>query len=104
METINFELNPELDIDAFTSFQALLSQPPPGEAEMITLDMSRVGHINANGVALLLSAYKSCKQKGLKMAVIHVAPGISTVLKAVGADRYFELRQAAAPEPSTDTP
>ena len=90
MENI-IALTADLTIDALETFRSAITGAEVSNSGVLTLDMSGVGRIDATGVALLLSAHRFLKEKGVRLGIVNVPLGIMTVLTAVGAGQYIQF-------------
>lgn len=98
MENVTFAIPTDLIIEGEAAIRTALIAFMTADASSITLDLGTVKRMDATGVALLLSAMKSCHEKGVRFGLTQVPLSIATVLTAIGADRYLEITSDNEPE------
>lgn len=55
----------------------------------VILDFSAVERIDAAGIAVLVSLYRSAREAGHRFTLVNVSPRVAQILSVVGLDRYL---------------
>ena len=62
----------------------------------VLVDLSAVSYIDSSGVASLVEAYQSSRQKGIKFALVSVNPAALRVLELARLDKVFTIHDTLA--------
>lgn len=73
----------------------------PGSS--VSLDLSRVTHLSADALAVLVATYRRLRDGGGGLVLTDVSPAVVRVLRISGLHRVLAVESAAAPVPVART-
>lgn len=87
----------ELDAEGAIRLRAQLDDAVAPGAQL-TLDLSRVTHVSADALAVLVHAYKRLRDSGGRLVLSGASGPVIRVLRISGLDRVLSVNAAAVPE------
>ena len=92
----------ELDAAGAIRLQAQLDDAVTAGGR-VSLDLSRVTHVSADALAVLVGAYSRLRDTGGGLVIAGASPAVVRVLRISGLHRVLPVEVAAAPVPEART-
>lgn len=68
-----------------------LKEVVEGGLSRLVIDLSDTKMIDSMGIGILIATYNSLKKRSVPMALIRVSPEITSLLKNMRLNQYFEI-------------
>jgi anti-anti-sigma factor len=88
-------LDGSLDYESAEEVERALDAAVEPCVSRLVLDMEKVEYLNSAGVRVLLSAYKTMREKDCRFEIVHARPLVREVLVVVGLDHVLPLADDA---------
>lgn len=87
------EISGELDYDSASELRDLIPTIPLRAGQHLTVDLGGMEFCDSSGLSALIAAHSHARAAGAQIALTSVSPHTLRVLRIVGLDQIFAIRQ-----------
>jgi len=94
-ETTVFHLNGDIDLECSVEIREILLTRIEQSAALV-VNFESVGLIDSSGIASLLDAYQTARERGVKFVLAGVGPSVLRVMKLARLETIFPMVDSVA--------